>query len=277
MDIRLEIVGERVVCKQGGRETLSAHLSDFLEAVLHRADAMLLPDAIPEGVRFIRRRGEVVVLVLEEQAQVRTVRWLADDSPAPLGRGARYRTARLAFPFVILILAFREGGLTGYQQCFYRASPLRSLQDPLYFPNLYNVASAYRQACWLCLTGLKDNLTGLLWEEKLRAVRKHFWGAAFNASSEIHEGMSYWRAMRGVDPRVASLDAWEAATKQDPFFPLTVLWRPAGKTVGQVLIEMLNAIAPHRPPSSAAELGALLPLCPRCPTDGKTGARASTS
>lgn len=261
MDIRLEIVDQRVVCKQGGREALSAPLAEFLLELLRRADIQLLPDAIPDGVRFVRRRGEVAVLVIEEQPQVRTVRWLADDSPAPAGRGARYRVARLAFPFVVLILAFRRGGLTGYQQCFYRTSSLRSPQDLLYLPNLYNVASAYHQTCWLCLANLKDDLTGLLWEERVRTIRKHFWGAAFNGSAETHEGNSYWGVMRGLDPRVASLEAWERATREDPFFPLKVRWRPAGKAVGQVMAEMLQATAPGGLPASATEAAALLPLC----------------
>jgi hypothetical protein len=272
MDIRLEIVGQRVVCKQDGREALCTSLQDFLAALHQRTDSQALPDAIPEGVRFIRRRGDAVVLVLEERPQVRTVRWLAEHSPAPMGRGATYRTAQLAFPFVILIVAFRQGAITGYLQCFYRRSSARTLDAPLLYPNLYNVVAAYGQACWLCLAKLPNNLASLSWEEKVQEIRAHLWGAGFNRSAEVNEGASYWQIMQGIDPRVASLAAWEQESKKDPFFALNVEWRPVGKTVGRVVIEMLNAIAPAPSLSCAAELAALLSLCPPCPADGKTGA-----
>jgi hypothetical protein len=53
------------------------------------------------------------------------------------------------------------------------ATPMQRLDDPLYFPNLYNVAAGYGQQCWLCLANLKKNLVPLPWEEKVREVRAH--------------------------------------------------------------------------------------------------------
>jgi len=261
MALCIEIVGEQVHCKQDGKELLSASLADFLPMVAVRSDVLVLPDAIPEGVRFIRRRGEAVVLVIEEKPQVRTVRWLSEDSPSPYGRKAMYRTARLAFPFIVIIVALRGGALTGYQQCFYRTAPLQRLDDPLFLPNLYNVAKGYGQLCWLCLANLSKNLSPLSWEEKVKEIRQHLWATGFNQSSEIHEGNSYWQTMRRIDRRLSSLPAWEEASKKDPFFPLTVCWQPAGKTVGEVTDEMLSAVAP-RLPMSAEGLSQLLNLCP---------------
>jgi hypothetical protein len=263
MDLRIEIVGERIVCKQDGIEITAAPLADFLAALAERSDALPLPEAIPEGVRFIRRRGEATVLVIEEKPQLRTVRWLVDDSPAPFGNKAKYRTARLAFPFVIIIVALRGGALTGYQQCFYSTAPLQRFSDPLLFPNLYNVAHGYGQRCWLCLANLKKNLVPLSWEEKVREIRTHLWGAGFNQSSEVHEGNSYWQAMRHIDHRVSSVAAWEEESRKDPFFPLQVNWQPVGKAVGEVMEEMLSAIAPAHAPASAMELVQLVSLCPK--------------
>jgi hypothetical protein len=185
------------------------------------------------------------------------VRWLSDESLAPFGRGAVYRTARLAFPFVVVIIGLRGGALTGYQQCFYRTAPLRSLSDPLLFTNLYNVADGYGQASWLCLANMTRNLSLVGWEEKVREIRRHLWGAGFNRSSEVHEGNSYWGRMR-VDPRVKTLAAWEESTLAGPSFPLSVEWKPAGLTVGQVVEQMLSALAPYRLPATAAELVTLL-------------------
>ncbi len=262
MELCIEITGERVCCRQDGKEAFSASLADFLARVVTHSDSIALPDAIPEGVRFIRRRGEVVVLVIEEKPQMRTVRWLADNSPVPYGQGAVYRTARLAFPFLVLVVTLYGGALTGYQQCFYRTAPVQRLDDPLFFPNLYNVAKGYRQLCWLCLVNMKKNLSALSWEEKVREIRTHLWGAGFNQSSEVHEGMSYWQAMRHVDPRLRSLAVWEEESKKAPFFPLTVKWQPVGKTVGEVVDEMLSAVAPPPVPPSVEGLSQLLNLCP---------------
>jgi hypothetical protein len=263
MNPHIEVVGEKVVYKQGGREVMAVPVADFIKAVTEQSDQRSLPEAIPEGVRFIHRRGDAAVVVIEEKPQLRTVRWLADNSQAPYGQKAAYRTARLAFPFVVIIVALRNGGLTGYQQCFYRTTPLQRLSDPLLYPNLYNVANGYGQICWLCLANLKKNLTPLSWEEKIREIRNHVWGAGFNQSSEMHEGMSYWQTMRGIDRRVAGLSAWEEASKQDPFFTLQVKWLPAGKSVGEVAEQMLSAIVPPRRLTSALELTQLLNLCSR--------------
>ncbi len=257
MDLRIEIAGDRAVCKQDGKEAFSVGLQEFLKAVVEQADYLSLPDAIPEGVCFIRRRRGVVVLVIEEKPLVRTVRWLADDSPAPFGPGAVYRPARLAFPFGIVMVALHHGALTNFQQCFYRTSPLRSLSDPLFLPNLLNVADTPAQKCWLCLVNMHKDLTALTWPQRVAEIRKHFWGAGFNRSSEAHEGNSYWQRS-AVDPRVATVAAWERESQRDPFFPLHLPWRPAGKTVGQAIEEMMRAVCPNPRPTVAAELVPLL-------------------
>jgi hypothetical protein len=247
MDLRVELAGDEVVCRQDGARVFGAPLRDFVNALGERADIVPLPEAIPEGARFIRRRGDFVVLVIEEKPQTRTVCWLADDSPVPFGSGAVYRTARLAFPFIVNAVLFRAGALTGYQQCFFRTEPLRLSTDALLLPNLHNVADGYGLRCWLCLTGLQADLSALSWRDKVSAIRQHLWGGAFNRSSEVHEGMSYWSAMRGIDPRIESLDAWERTSREDPFFPLRVAWRPSGTTVAQVMDGLMAKVCPPTP------------------------------
>jgi hypothetical protein len=272
MDLRIEIAAEQVTCRQGGAKTFSTSLKEFVAALAQRADPPSLSEMIPEGVRFVHARRDVVVLAIEESPQIRTVRWLADGSPSPFGVGATYRAARLAFPFVVVVIAFRNGGLTGYQQCFYRTAPLKSLTDPLLLPNLYNVApDAYGQKCWLCLASLQTDLRPLTLQEKVREVRQHFWGAAFNRSSEIHESASGWTAMQSVDRRVQTIDDWERATREDRFFPLGVAWRPAGTTVGQVIDHMIATLCPQVP-QTVAHLAQLVSLL-----SAKAAARQTTS
>jgi hypothetical protein len=257
MNLSIEMASNQVVCRQNGTQTFAAPLTTFLTALGERMDAYALPEAIPDGVRFIRRRGETVVLALEEKPQVRTVKWLADESPVPFGKGAIYRNARLAFPFIIVVLAFRNGALTGQQQCFYRTAPLTSPGDTLLLPNLYNVAEAYGQRCWLCLGQLRADLMGLSWNDRVLEIRAQFWGGPFNQSAEVHEGTSFWTTMRDLDARLASVTSWERATTHDAFFPLQVAWKPSGLTIGQVIEQML-ALGGPPVPTTVAHVAQLL-------------------
>ena len=243
-----------VVCKQDGQNAISTTLPEFLGNLWNASDERPAPEPIPETVRFAWRRGDAAVLVMEQKPVCHTVRWLTDDSPVPFGRGAKYREARLAFPFVVLVVAFHDGNLTGQQQCFYRRAPLAAIGDELLLPNLLNVARAYDQTCWLCLANLNQNMAQMSWDERVRRLWTHLFQAGFNASSEHHEGNSYWQTMRSVDRRVASVAEWEQESARNPLFPLAVEWRASGKTVEAVMEESMNRVWPMRPPGSAADL-----------------------
>ena len=254
MNLTIEIAGNQVICKQDSQKTQSVPLTEFLANLSEASDQRPAPEPIPETVRFSWRRGDAAVLVLEQKPVCRTVRWLTDDSPVPFGKGAKYRDACIAFPFVVLAVAFHAGNLTGQQQCFYRRAPLASIDDELLLPNLLNVAKAYDQTCWLCLANLNQNMAGISWDERVRKLWSHLFQAGFNASSEHHEGNSYWQTMRTVDNRVSSVAEWERESAANPFFPLTVDWRPSGKTVAAVMDEMINRVWPMRAPGNAIDL-----------------------
>lgn len=258
MGFSIEISGTQVVGRLDGEKTASLGVRDFVTGFLSRVESPPSNEAIPEGLRFGWRRGDFLVLVLEEKPALRTVRWLANDSPAPFGRRAKYRTVRLAFPFVVLVVTLCGGELTGHQQAFYRTAPLRRLSDELLLPNLRNVARAYEQDAWLCLAHLHGRLAPLNWYEKIDTIWQHVMNAGFNGSSEHHEGMSYFGEMQSLDPRIASVEAWEQASLADRYFPLQVPWRPVGKSVGTVMEESLRRVAPPFDPASAEDLLPLL-------------------
>ena len=263
MDITIEIAGNRVACRQDRVEALTAPLEDFLAGLARQWDYSCLPEPIPDGVRYVRSRGDGMVLVLEEKPKVRTVQWLTEASPADFGKGAIYRPARLAFPFIVIAVAFRGGALTGVQECWYRTRPLETLADELLLPNLYNVSvDSYDQQCWLCLANLKADLSRMTWNQKVAAIHSHLWGGGWNRSSEVHEGKSYWSIMQSIDSRVGSVAAWEQASRADPLFPLQVSWKTSGKKVGQAVEAMLNKVAPPALEASASSLvQAMRPTC----------------
>jgi hypothetical protein len=262
VEIKIVLSGNRAVCVQDGQEALSTSLAEFVDRLAGRSDGVALSDIIPEGVRYARRRGDATVVVFEDRPQARTVRWLADESPVPFGPGAVYRTVRLAFPFVVIIVVFNQGCLTGVQQCFYRTAPIGWLDDALFFPNLYNCAQTpagrgHSMESWLCLANLKAEMSSLTWEQRSRLIHDHVWGGSFNRSSEVHEGNSHWQAPK-PDPRVATLQRWAEESGKDPYFPLTVAWRPYGRNLGATVESMLSMIAP--PPKPVADASALINL-----------------
>jgi hypothetical protein len=188
----------------------------------------------------------------------RQVRWIADRSPVPFGPGARYDDRYLSFPWVVLLLVFSGGELTGLQQAFFRTTPIGSLDDDLAYTNLLNVARGHEQESWVCLVNLERRLARLSWPERIHAVTEHFWQTAFNRSSEVHELNSYWGTMRGLDKRLATAADWEAATRENPCFTLEVRWKRAPRTVGQTLERMLDAVSPWRPVERVEHLVTLM-------------------
>ena len=253
----LRIRGDRVSVRQGRKVLVEAPLDGFMKSLVRASDRDLEPDVLPRGARLWWRRGDAVAVAVEVGPQARTVRWLADDSEVPFGRGARYRDAFLSFPYIVLLLVFRGGALTGLQQLYYRNDSLDAGGE-LLLPNLYNVAEGYGQRCWLCLQNLRDVGRLPSWSSKIAAVGDHVFSAAFNQSSEMHEGNSYWGAMKTLDPRVKSVEAWEAATRENAWFALDVKWRPAGVTASVELRSMLDCVVAPSNLANATDLAGLV-------------------
>jgi hypothetical protein len=252
----IEIQGDTVRLALAESPGVAVKLATFVDTLAQWVERRAFPGVLIDGVRFVRTRGPATGVCLEVPPQVRTVRWLADDSPAHYGPGARYEQVRLAFPYIVIIVTFWHGALTGKQQLFYRAAPVRSEGDALCFPNLYNVADGYGQVCWLCLQKL-GTLDTVPWDAKLHCIVEHLW-SAFNRSSEVHEGHSYWGKMRHVDRRLRTLAAWQQASAKDPTFVLSVRWQPAGLTIRQVMDQQLAATTSNRRITTDKDLVTLL-------------------
>jgi len=246
----LRISGTTVSVRSGRTRLAEVGVSDFVRA-LGRASPAGPDIVVPRGVRISRQQGDVLAVAFEIPPGARRVRWIRDDSAEPFGATASYREVQLAFPFVIVLLVLHRGRLTGQQQLYYRTAPLESADDPLLLPNLYNVAEGYGQRCWLCLQHVRQRPE---WtpDQTIANAIDHTFSAAFNRSSDVHEGNSYWERMRDVDPRVASVDAWEEATRADRGFPLGVDWRPAGTSIRREFDTMCAELGAALPPEPSA-------------------------
>lgn len=253
----MEIKGEDIFLKRGEGVVKQVKLSDLSKRIAQQEGLFIFPDGspIPDGVRFIRNRGNATVLVIELQPQVRQVRWISSPSPEPYGASTLYDSVTLSFPYIIMVILFINGSLCGYQQLFYRKFPVSSEKDELYLPNLLNVSDGYGQRCWLCLQNIGD-ISRLSWNKKVEKIIEYLWEMGFNRSSEHHEGNSYWQKMQraGIDPRISSVEDWERATKEEPLFMIKLDWMPAGLTIKEVSEFMLSKGYAASPIKTASDL-----------------------
>jgi hypothetical protein len=205
------------------REVRLAELAAAL-AEGHRADRTPL---LPEGTRLFARWRHTAVLVIEEPPRVRRLRWSAKT----LKSEGSYTEHHLAFPFVIYLVGFRQTDFDA-MRIYFRTAPLTGEGDALYLPNLWNVQAAESPLarCRACLRGRPEGLNRSVGEQAVTLI-EFFWATGFNQDIEDD---CFDRAKKR-DPRIATLEAWEAATRADPLFPLSVPWEPVGLTLGQAL------------------------------------------
>jgi hypothetical protein len=259
-DAVVQVAGDRATWRSHGSAAGTMPLRNLVDRL---ADAGSGPERwhlYPRHVRLMatRRHRHVVGMVIEMPPGPRRVSWIADDSPAAFGPGTTFDERELSFPWVVLLVVFAHGELTGLQQAFYRTAPIASLDDRLGFTNLLNVARGYGQESWVCFENVRRRLRRLDWSERVAALCEHFWQAAFTRSSEIHEDNSFWQTSASIDRRLATADAWEEATRRHPYFALEIAWRPAPEPLGVTLSRMLDMVSPWRPIERVEQLVTLM-------------------
>jgi hypothetical protein len=269
MEERLEIIGEAVALhrrRADGSWALDrrAALADFLRELAGALPGRLRDQTLllPPGTRVVRAAGPNTAFVVELAPQVRRLRW----GTGRMGDGGSYREVRLAFPYVIcLLLFFREE--FEELRLYYRTAPLGTPADPLLCPNLQNVqgGTELMASCRACLRGRPRGLDASPIAEQVPRLLEFFWETGFNADVEDNA----FARSRPLDPRIASVEAWEAATATDPLFVLKVPWLPAGCALGEVM-DRLIALRPHQAVrlGDAGALGDLLYRTPQLPEEG---------
>jgi hypothetical protein len=182
---------------------------------------------LPEGTRLFAQWRHTTVLVIQEPPRVRRLRW----SPKTLKSEGDYTEHSLAFPFVVYLVGFHQMDFEE-MRIYFRTAPLTGESDAMYFPNLWNVQAAESPLarCRACLRGRPEGLERSVGEQAASLI-EYFWATGFNQDIEDN---CFDRA-KGRDPRIATLDAWEAATRADSLFPLTLPWEPVGLTLGTAL------------------------------------------
>ncbi|MHC4430058.1 MAG: hypothetical protein ACYS0D_15875 [Planctomycetota bacterium] len=234
---------------------------------------------MPDGVRLAYPLGRMTVLVWEISPQVHHVRWITDDSPSPFsgrvpGRPVKYRSRRLALPYLVVFAVFASDGrgrltLSSRNEAYFRNEPITSPDDELCFPALLNISkfpdgiAATRPLAWICTqhTGLEELAVEPDTNRRIRrgllALKRTVLEAGFNYSSEHHELTSYWSLSKERIPEVADLDRWEKLSRKDPLFSLEVDWLPATwngerMTVTGIVDRIAEVQESRKPPMSTA-------------------------
>lgn len=267
MDDVIEIVDNtaRLIGGDGSRQRASLRqvaLPDLLGGIASSFDSPQRDTTIflPAGARYVHVRGASTGVVVELPPEIRRVTW----SPGKMEGGEVYTSYWLAFPYTIHICIFYTikgdeayGGGLEEMRVYYRTAPLRSPDDPLYVPNLFNVQvdPALTSNCRACLRGQPEDLENLPVADQVETLLNFFWETGFNLDIESN---GFERA-RGLDPRISSLEAWAEASQADPLFPLQINWEPADCTPRHVmdrLIDMRDTDA--KPLRSASDLADLM-------------------
>jgi hypothetical protein len=75
----------------------------------------------------------------------------------------------------------------------------------------------------------------------------------FNYSSEHHEAESWFTASAKADERIASIAAWEDASKKDGMCALDISWLPTNLTAGQIADRIFSNAGAATPPIESSE------------------------
>ena len=264
MPEKITIEGKHARFCNGSGEDLVVGIDQFSQDIAENTIQGLFPEPMADNEKWRVPCGRASISVVELKPELRWIKWLAPDSPAPYGSKATYVERELATPYVVLVVPFNNNRVLPRVEAFYRNAPLESPDDPggeLYWPNLLNVSpNAYGCTAWFCTqylkrTSIKPSITA-----GLNAVIHHLFGGTFNASSEAHEGNSTWSqcVTDKVDPRVTDVERWQDESRKDPNFVLSVKWKPAGVTVRNVVESAMRALRVAPAPDSAEALGNLL-------------------
>ncbi len=248
-----------------------------LEAFLARVASRRMDTGgivLPDGVKVALSEGAITIWVHECPPAVHRFQWIAKDSPVPFGPGTRYRSVRLALPYLIILAVFSADPmgqlqLTGANECFFRVAPLKSLEDALLFPALLNCSrfepQEGRPLSWICTQHLRptpamhDPEPSKRLTASFEALRHCLLETGFNLSSEHHEGSSWYTASAKIDPRIRTVESWEAASAQNPLFVLDVPWLPTRHSVRAAAERIFQQQQVHaKAPRTASALARLV-------------------
>lgn len=241
----------------------------FCGLVAQNTISGLVNEPIPDNVKYVVRAGKLEVYIIELKPELRWIKWIAEGTTGDSGDN-RYKSRKLATPYVVMSVTFYGGQLQSQVELFYRNQPLASLDDPLSYCNLLNVSVGEYVAgssgfkTWVCTQYL--NTQGLKSHaDILSEIISHVFGGGFNRSSDRNEGasgFSMYEDHKGADPRTKDVNRWEQESEKNPRFVLDVDWIKADATPRDLIYFRMKQFKAEAAPETSKALGNILLASP---------------
>jgi hypothetical protein len=251
---KIIITGDEMLLQEVSRgEEVRVARRAPVNAVLRYVARVMPPPLpiLPPGTRWVCRRKDLLNVVVEHPPQCRTLRVSSGKKGAD-----DYQPFQLAFPYIVYVLTFYRDDFEEMKM-FFRNHTLNSLNDILYHTNLPNVRGepGHYGSQRVCLRYRPEMLEGVPLAEAVPALIEFFWSTGFNQDI----ANSAFERAQTLDPRFAGFAAWEAASRENPLFPLELDWEPADRDLLGLWAECLKLHGEtDEPISSAEELASIL-------------------
>jgi hypothetical protein len=183
----------------------------------------------PDHIKYYYASPLSKIVVIEQKPSVRTMKFykfyetfFARDRDSLSEDEQTTKYYKLAMPYVVLTLYFYNNTFNCLH-VHYRTEPLCSLGDMLFCSNLPNIGSGNSLMCMgnLFKDERAEQMSRMDFCSQVNYVVARFWDSTFNADYSV-----MMKKGAALDERIANLLKWQDATKEDPFFPLSVRWNP---------------------------------------------------
>ncbi len=263
---KLTLVDSTAELALPGAALRSLPAQEVIGAIQSEGITGMTEEPLRECVRWRVKCGAWTIYVLELKPGLRWIRWIDPKSPIPFGPDALYSDYKLATPYVVLLIPFKDGRVQSRCEVFYRNEPIENLDSKLFWSNLLNVSpNAYGCIAWFCTQYLAKELKlksrrsrqVLTFSGQLDAVLTHLWGGGFNRSSEHNEGQScFSKAVEDrIDARVTDVERWQAESVADSNFVREVEWKSTKLSVRRLI---MRHFARAQLPRDLADTGELV-------------------
>ena len=207
---------------------------------------------LPDGVRSAKTRGQQVIWVHETPPQVKNFKLISPDSPYKYGTQATYRNVSLSLPYVVVFASFVPGSVLGNCECFFRTSPLESMDDELMYPAFLNCSKFpdntkdSNPLSLICTQHVRvDGLKKIedpqaQMHAGLSALLGCLFETGFSFSTEENEGENWFGASSEKIKEISTVEKWQKSSLEDGLFALDVPWLKSGYTVRKVIDRIFN-------------------------------------
>ena len=177
----------------------------------------------PNNSRLFYRKGKTDIMVIEQDPQVRTLRFNSTFD--------EQGSYNVALPYVVFIFRFIDGNFTDVY-CMFNDKPLGDLSERPIKPYLTNIDGPLK-----CCLGKTLNLPkGLNYNQTVQYVLNYFWTAEHSNEWNDHWN-SNQRYFAANDGRLATLANWAEATQDNPLFVIdNVQWQRHDRTIGDLIV-----------------------------------------